>query len=86
MTETTTTPFPERMHRQSADSHTRKAQRQLKELANEITILERRIGNGTVDSDDARKAAELVAAIAGHCGAIEILRETREWDEAERNG
>jgi len=47
------------------------------------TALTRRLGNGTAEGDDARKAAQLVTDISGHLSALEVLRETREWDEAE---
>ena len=79
-------PFPERMHKQAVDSHTRRASRAISELANEVNILARRLGNDTAEADDARKAAQLVTDISGHFAALEVLRETREWDEAERSG
>jgi hypothetical protein len=86
MTTTEKTPFPERMHKQSVDSHTRRAERALKELAYEVDALGRRLGNGSMEAEDPRRAAQLVTDLAAHFAALEALREVREWDEAERAG
>jgi hypothetical protein len=64
----TETSLPEKVH-------TRRAERALDELASEITILRRRLANGTAEGEDARKSAELVIEIAIHVAAIEILRD-----------
>lgn len=80
------TPFPERMRNQAAGTHARRAQQALKDLAYEVAVLQRRLDNGTAEGHDARKTAELAATIGAHFGALEVLREIREWDEAEKAG
>lgn len=55
--------------------HTRRAERALDELANEVRVIRHRIEAGTAEADDTRKTGDLLAVIAGHLGAIETLRE-----------
>jgi hypothetical protein len=53
--------------------HTRRAERALKELASEVTFLQRRLASGAVDPDDVRKAAELVLTIGSRFAILETL-------------
>lgn len=58
--------------------HQRRAERAIDELAFEVTVIKRRLAAGNAEPEDARKAAELVATLSGHFGAIEALRDTTE--------
>jgi hypothetical protein len=89
MTETTTskTPFPERMHNQSIDSHARRAVNALSDLIERAAILRDRLqAFDRAGPEMAGTLAEMALKAGIHLSALEVLRETREWDEAERNG
>jgi len=87
MTETTTTPFPERMHWKAVETSTRCATDALATLAADVEALRKTLaGHGTVFGSDARKLAEQAMRVSEHLSALEVLRDVREWDEAERNG
>lgn len=82
----TRTPFPERMHRQAVQVQTENAANALAKLADEAAVLRHRLDAGTVTAWDTREAGDLVVKLAGYFGILQGLRETREWDKAERNG
>jgi hypothetical protein len=86
-TETTTrTPFPERMRRSAIDLHTRRAKAALLAMTEKAGYSLGALEKGIADPDSAREFAELAYRLGIHLSALEVLRETREWDEAERNG
>ena len=63
MTETKT-PFPERMHKQAVERHTRRAKAALEALASEAAGWQRRLeSGGAVDGDDATNLAALAALV-----------------------
>lgn len=84
MTDTKTT-FPERMHGQAVKTHSRRAANALDSLIERATLLRKRIEAGApAEANMAYDLAEQVSRIAIHLSALELLRETREWDNAER--
>ena len=86
MTDTTKTAFPERMQRQAVETHTRRAKAALAQLIEQATYLQARMDKLDLqDPAPALHLAELAMRIGVHFSALEVLRETREWDEAERN-
>lgn len=86
-TATTQTPFPERMHKQAIESRTRRVKADLGDLAKDAAALLWRLENGMPpDVGAARQLTEQAVRVREHLTALEILRETREWDEAERAG
>jgi len=86
-TATPETPFPERMRNQSADSHSRRAVKALDDLIERATVLrDRLVAFNRADADLAGTLAEMAMRAGVHLSALETLRETREWDEAERAG
>jgi hypothetical protein len=85
-TETTRTPFPERMRATAVESHTRRAIKALSDLMERAAILRDRLqAFQSADADYANTLAEMAVQAAVHLSALEVLRDVREWDEAERN-
>lgn len=88
MSETTETkiPFPERMHKQAVETHTRRARNALEAITKDAASLLRRLENGQeLDASGARQLADESIRACEHLSALETLRDVREWDEAERN-
>lgn len=88
MTETaeTRTSFPERMHKQAGQTHARRAKAALLAMTEKAEYMLKALEKGTADPESAREFAELAYRLGVHLSALEMLRETREWDETERNG
>ena len=89
MTETVaaSTPFPERMHNKAVETNTRRAKAALEALAADVDELRKKLDEGAlIFGSDARHLGEQTMRIGEHLSALETLRETREWDEAERDG
>src|SRR5580693_7932293 len=87
MTETTTpkTSFPERMHEQAVHSHRRRAVKALTDLMERAAILRDKLeAFNYPDAESAASLGEMATRAAIHLSALEVLRETREWDEAEK--
>jgi hypothetical protein len=79
----TTTPFPERMHGQAVSTHTRRAKAALLSMTEKAEYMLKALEKGTAGPESAREFAELAYRLGVHLSALEALRETREWDEAE---
>jgi hypothetical protein len=89
MTETATprTPFPERMHEQAVEINTRRAVHALDSLIERAALLRKRMNDGSpADAISAYDLAEQAMRVGIHLSALETLRETREWDKADRYG
>ena len=81
----TKTPYPERMYEQAVRTHTRRAASALENITKDGASLPSRLENGQeIDASGARQLAEDAIRACEHLSALETLRETREWDEAEK--
>lgn len=82
-----TATFPERMQQQARDTHTRRARTALDAIAQQVENLRYRMDTFLpIDASDAQHLAEQAMRVGIHLGALEMLREAREWDDAERQG
>ena len=87
MSETTETrtPFPERMHNKAVETHKRRAKAALLAMTEKAGYMLTALEKGVAEPESASEFAELAYRLGVHLSALEILREVREWDEAERN-
>jgi hypothetical protein len=84
---TTETTFPERMRAMATRNHTSAAARALDELGGQSADLKRDMLRGRrLGTAALAQLAGLVTTAAIHLSALEELRETKEWDDAEKSG
>lgn len=84
MTQTTT--FPDRMYRQSVETHTRRSKAALLAMIEKAEHTLKALERGIAEPESSREFADLAYRLGVHLSALEVLQEAREIAEAERNG